>query len=361
VGEPGADAAGVRRADVDVAGAAQPVPGLEAADAEGAHVDRQRQRVQLERGPRPDDLAAHELQAADAVDRPAHPLRPLQRRPEQVVTVLHHLPAPAVEGGVDQRRRAGRAQQVLARRQDLGVDAVAREVEAGALLDRGPHLVHARHDEVRARVHAPLGQVGVEGQVRAPRLVDDERHAELVADGRDARDVRAGAPVGGGDEQHPLGAGVGLQRGPDVVGLRRVRQVALRVELRVHPDRPDAGDDHARDHGLVRVAGDQQLLARPGDGDHRALDGQRAAARGEEGVVRAHGVRHELLRPGHDALRLAAVVEAVEREDVRGEHLLAQHREHARVDAPALLVPGRAEDDVASAVEGLDGLQDGGA
>jgi hypothetical protein len=49
VGDPGADPAGVRRADVHVPLGAQPLRGLIAGDAERPDVDREHQRVEVER------------------------------------------------------------------------------------------------------------------------------------------------------------------------------------------------------------------------------------------------------------------------------------------------------------------------
>jgi hypothetical protein len=76
-------------------------------------------------------------------------------------------------------------------------------------------------------------------------------------------------------------------------------------------------------------------------------------------VVGVDGVGHQLLGLRNDALRLAPVVEAVEGEDVGGEDTGPDDVQHPRVDAAALLVAGRPEDDVAATAEGLQGLQDG--
>ena len=70
-----------------------------------------------------------------------------------------------------------------------------------------------------------------------------------------------------------------------------------------------------------------------------------------------NGVGHQLLSLLEHALRLAAVVEAVEGEDVGGEHALAENLEHPRVDAAALLVSWWAVHDVTSTSEPLDGLK----
>ena len=56
-------------------------------------------------------------------------------------------------------------------------------------------------------------QVAVEAEVRAPRLVDDQRHAGGVRDLRAARDVGRHPVVGGGDDERGARARGGLQRG----------------------------------------------------------------------------------------------------------------------------------------------------
>src|SRR4051794_41436405 len=50
-------------------------------------------------------------------------------------------------------------------------------------------LVRARQDRVGAELQRALGQVGVEAEVRAPRLVDDQRDVARVGDARERLDV----------------------------------------------------------------------------------------------------------------------------------------------------------------------------
>ena len=57
-------------------------------------------------------------------------------------------------------------------------------------------------------------QVVVEAEVRAPRLVDDQRHAGGVRDLRAARDVRRHPVVGGGDDERGARAGRGVAARP---------------------------------------------------------------------------------------------------------------------------------------------------
>jgi hypothetical protein len=79
------------------------------------------------------------------------------------------------------------------RRQPGLVDAVALQMKHRALLEAGAHLVHADDADVGTGVHRPGRQVLVERQVRAPRLVDDQRLTAGVAHLGDAGQVRARA------------------------------------------------------------------------------------------------------------------------------------------------------------------------
>jgi hypothetical protein len=197
----------------------------------------------------------------------------------------------------------------------------------------------------------------VEGQVGPPGFVHDQRQVALVADPCDAGDVGAGAPVGRRDEQHALGIGMRRQRPAHVLRLRRVRKVALRIEVRVHPHRLHPTDDQSGDYRLVRIAADQQFLARTGDRHDRRLHREGAAARGEERLLRADGVGHELLGLAEDALGLPAVIEAVEGQDIGGEDIATDHLQHPRIGAAALLVARRPEHHVAATTEFLQCLQ----
>ena len=57
-----------------------------------------------------------------------------------------------------------------------------------------------------------------EVQVRAPRLVDDQRQVAIVRDLGQRREVGAGAEIGGGDDQRADGVGRCVER-----GLQRAR------------------------------------------------------------------------------------------------------------------------------------------
>ena len=148
------------------------------------------------------------------------PRRPRQFQcvAEQLAPVLDHLPAPTVQCRVHHHVRASGHQQVRTRRQPVAIDQVALHVEDRALFEARTHLVHADDTNVGAGVHGPCRKVLVEGQVRTPRLVDDQWLATLVADLGDAGQVGAGAVGTRADDQGARRVGMTIPRLPDLLG-----------------------------------------------------------------------------------------------------------------------------------------------
>ena len=106
-----------------------------------------------------------------------------------------------VERAGEQAAGAGRFDQADAAVDDRRVDpAAAAEVQHRRLGQAADDLVGRGDDEVGAAGERVGGQVGVEVQVRAPGLVDDERHAARVGDLGEGGDVGAGAEVGRRDD-----------------------------------------------------------------------------------------------------------------------------------------------------------------
>lgn len=93
--------------------------------------------------------------------------------------------------------------------------------------------------------------------------------------------------------------------------------------------------------------------------DSMAVLTERAAAGGEERLVGADRVRHQVLRTAQHALGLTAVVQSVQGEDVGAEHVEADDLGHPRIRPAALLVPRRAVCDVSPAAEVPQRLQHG--
>ena len=97
-------------------------------------------------------------------------------------------PAGGVERAGEQGAGAGRFDQADAAVDDRLVDpAAVAEVEHRRLGQAADDLVGRGDDEVGAAAERVRGQVGVEVQVGAPGLVDDQRQAALVGDRRRGR------------------------------------------------------------------------------------------------------------------------------------------------------------------------------
>ena len=188
-----ADPPVVAQRHVHVRALTQPVRGVVAVGAEPGDVDDELERVECEGGA---DLLVHHAQAADLVDHRADGHGQTDGAVEQLLALLDHLPTPAVHRRVDQGGRTGRAEQILPRLEHVRIDPVTLEMEDRALLQAAAHLVHAGHAHVRAGVHPPDRQpFRVEGQVRAPCLVHDERAVMTQAHLFDTGQIGAGAVI----------------------------------------------------------------------------------------------------------------------------------------------------------------------
>ena len=170
-------------------------------------------------------------------------------------------------------------------------------------------------------------------------------------------DVRRRPSRSGRPGRRPSRRDVGGRAG-DLVGLRRVREVAAGVEPRRHPHRATPERIRPEMIDLWDCRATNSFSCRPGHRQDRGLHRQRTAAGGEEGVVGLDRVGHELLRARQHPLRNAAVVQAVERGHVGGEHGLAHHVEHPFVDSASLPVARSSVGRVTLPTELLQSLQD---
>lgn len=157
-----------------------------------------------------EQFVVHDLYPGYPVQFGPHMFRRPEGRVEQTVAAFDHLPTPAVQRRVHQYIRAGGHEQIRAVPQAHRIDQIALHMENRALFEAGAHLVHAHHADIGARVHRPRRQLGMERQMRAPRLVHDQRFATCVTDPRDTFDIRAGAVGTGTDDQRARGVGIFL-------------------------------------------------------------------------------------------------------------------------------------------------------
>ena len=106
------------------------------------------------------------------------------------------------------------------------------EVQHGRLREAADDLVRAGDHQVGARRQRVLGQLLVEGQVRAPRLVHDQRHAVAVRDRGQRAHVGHGAEVRRRDHPSADRSGRGGERALERLRGDGVRDPELGVELR---------------------------------------------------------------------------------------------------------------------------------
>ncbi len=193
--------------DVDVVGRPQRGGDLVAGAAGAADVDHDPQRIPPGDARPADEALADDRHARHRVDRRARRASRRRSSLEQRLAVDGELAAGGVERGHQQRARAGRADEPHGAGDGVGVDqrAVADEQHrrlgeaADDLVGRGEHRVGA---EPQRR----LGQRRVKAEVRAPGVVDDQRHPGRVGDLGAAGDVGGHPVVGRRDDER--GAGV---------------------------------------------------------------------------------------------------------------------------------------------------------
>lgn len=114
---------------VQVVVLAQPVGGVVSAYSQVRHVDDHVQRIQVVRCLGAEKLLPQDVQAGQRVDVLPHLPGQGERGIEQMVSVLDHLPAPAVQRRVDHHVRAGCHQHVGTGGQLVRIDEVALPVE----------------------------------------------------------------------------------------------------------------------------------------------------------------------------------------------------------------------------------------
>ncbi len=203
----------------------------------------------------------------------------------------------------------------------------AAPVELAAIDDQPAHRVAVAAEEFRARVdddvRAPFDRADEVG--RGERVVDDQRHACLVRDGRDRLDVGDDAARIGDafdeDRLRPVGDGA-----LECLRIARIGPVHMPVELREAlaelVDR--AAIELARGDDLVagshqRVQGDELGCVARRDGEARASAFQRRDALLEHGVGRIHDPRID-------------VAEDLEIEQRRGVVGILEHEGRCLVD-----------------------------
>lgn len=181
----------------------------------------------------------------------------------------------------------------------------------------------------------------MERQVRSPGLVDDQGLAPLMTH---IGDRGAGAVRAGTDDDGTGGIGMLLPGGAHLLRGRRVGEMHVFGPPRGDPPRCDPAEDQARDDRLVRItAGKQPARVVTGHGHHRRFHRQRTSAGGEERLIGAHRLGHEVFGVGEIAITRGAVIQTGGGKHIGAERVDPEHLRDPFVGAAALAVPGRGE------------------
>ena len=242
----------------------------------------------------------------------------------------------------------------------VGVDAAGRrDVEHRRLRERADDLVRRGQHGVGALLERRRRQVGVEAEVRAPRLVDHQRHARGVGDLGAARDVGGHPVVGRRDDPGRARLRRGGQRRLERGRRHAVRHAELLAVLGRDVARPPARQHEAVDHRRVRVALHDQRRAERGEREAERVVALAGAVGQEPRARRAVGLGGELLG-ALERRRLRPEVDAVDvLRDVEHQRVLADRGDQPGVRARAGLVAGDVEARGAAEAVGHDGVEVG--
>ena len=225
------------------------------------------------------------------------------------------------------------------------VDPLAAGDDHGSLREAGDELVRAVDGGVGAGRHG-VGRQGVaEAQVRAPGLVDDERHAGGVRRRRHALEVGADAVVVGGARED--GGRRRLLGGRDLDRPRRhtERDLPLGVHLRLDVVWHGAREHDAGEQRLVRVARYDQRLVRPSEEERQRMHAAGRSVDQEPRLVPAVRLGGEPLGLADVAGGLARVLYARLRHGVGLQGARADRLDEPLRSPLADLVAGRVEGD----------------
>jgi hypothetical protein len=218
------------------------------------------------------------------------------------------------------------------------LDQVTADVDDRRLGEAADDLVRARYDEVRARGESVDRQIGVERQVRAPRLVHDEWHAAGVRDIDEALHVGDRAEVGGRRDVRADCVGGVRQRLIERLGSDAVGDPELGVELGLDEARPQPRHDQAVDGARVRRPLHDDLVAQVGERKARHVVALRRAVQEKPRAPGTPRLRGELLR-ALPRRRLGAEVDALdERRNVERQGAVAEGLAELGIRARAALV-----------------------
>ena len=309
---------------------------LDAGEADVAGVDGELRAVEREHGVAVDDLRPEGVVAAELVDLLARVVGEVHRLLVHLAPAEEEVLARDVERGKQQVRGGGGLRERDHLAHVVGVHGAARE-QHRALRERAAGLVDGRGRHVAAGRHRGDGQLLVEVEMRAVRLVREDAHPRRVGELHDLHEVRADAVVGGVVHEHGLRGGVLRDRLRHVLHAHPERdaEALVRAGVHVHGNRPA---HHERvDGAAVHVAREDDLVARRAGGHDHRLHGRRGAVDHEERIIRAERLGREALRVADHRHGMPEVVERLHGVDVHRHRPLAEVLGELGVAAPALV------------------------
>ena len=181
----------------------------------------------------------------------------------------------------------------------------------------------------------------VKAKVRSPGFVDEQRHAVLVCDARDAHQVGGDAVVGGANDVDRFDVGLFVEGASHRFGRDGVVHVQSLVHLGLHVHRQHTAHDEPAHHALVRVTGNRDFLAGIRRSHQHDLIAARRAVDEEEREVGAVRLGRQALRFVDRSARLQQVVEPANLRQVDRQHVLPDELAECGIHAMALHVPRR--------------------
>src|SRR5215203_579231 len=133
------------------------------------------------------------------------------RAPSMSLAVEGEVPPPPVDRPVHQRRRARGRDQVQSQPEVDQIDKITTDENHRCLAEAAVSLVQALNGKIRAGLHRSGRRVGMESEVSAPRLVDQQRNPPIMTQLGHSVNVSPAAVLGWRDHDHGTDVSVASQ------------------------------------------------------------------------------------------------------------------------------------------------------
>ena len=201
--------------------------------------------------------------------------------------------------------------------------------------------MRALRDEIGARRDRRLRQIVREREMRAVRLVDEERHARLVHDLGDGTHVGGDAVIRRRNEQQRFRLRMQAARLAHSLRTKPVRYAKRLVNDRLDVDGTRIGKHETAENGAMHVARHKHGVARRERGHEHRMDRARRAVDGEKGRIRSIERGGEILRLLDAARRLVQIVKLLHQRDLFSKACFRHEFAQERMRPQSLLVSGR--------------------